>query len=118
MCRRALAPLVDAGFVEFVYGGGAEGAFLTKHPLARPLATCGTCKLDHADQVFALATIRHDCDKTVASSRGNMSEKPDILQQCVRNICSLRCRRGLKLEMWASEVVPCAVPGLPSMLYG
>lgn len=33
--RRALAPLVDAGYVDIVYGGGKEGAFLCNHPLVR-----------------------------------------------------------------------------------
>ena len=31
--RRALAPLVEEGYLEIVYGGGKEGAFLCNHPL-------------------------------------------------------------------------------------
>ena len=31
-CRRALQPLVDAGFVEIVYGGGPVGKYLCSQP--------------------------------------------------------------------------------------
>jgi hypothetical protein len=31
-CRRGLQPLVDAGFVEIVYGGGPVGKYLCSHP--------------------------------------------------------------------------------------
>lgn len=33
--RRAFEPLVEEGFVDIVYGGGKEGAFLCNHPLVR-----------------------------------------------------------------------------------
>lgn len=40
--RRALAPLVDEGFVEIVYGGGAEGAFISEHPLVSSVLLTGS----------------------------------------------------------------------------
>lgn len=33
LCRRAFQPLVDAGFLEFVYGAGQVGAYLCGHPV-------------------------------------------------------------------------------------
>jgi len=40
--RQALQPLVDAGFVEFVYGAGAQGAALCSHPLVRSVHLTGS----------------------------------------------------------------------------
>lgn len=40
--RRAFQPLVDAGFVEVVYGGSEVGATLCKHPLVRGIHLTGS----------------------------------------------------------------------------
>ena len=42
MCRKALEPLVKAGYVAFVYGGAKEGAFLCKHELVEALHLTGS----------------------------------------------------------------------------
>lgn len=41
-CRRALAPLVERGYVDIVYGGGGEGAFLSTHPLVGSILLTGS----------------------------------------------------------------------------
>ena len=41
-CRRAYAPLVEAGYVEVVYGGAREGAFLCNHKLVRSVHLTGS----------------------------------------------------------------------------
>lgn len=41
-CRLAYAPLVQAGYVEIVYGGAKEGAFLTKHPIVKSIHLTGS----------------------------------------------------------------------------
>lgn len=40
--RRAFQPLVDRGFVEFVYGAGEEGKFLCQHPLVCSIHLTGS----------------------------------------------------------------------------
>ena len=41
-CRRAFAPLVDAGFLEVVYGGAEQGAFLVNHPTVKSIHLTGS----------------------------------------------------------------------------
>ena len=41
-CRRAYEPLVEAGYVEVVYGGTKEGAFLSNHDLVRSIHLTGS----------------------------------------------------------------------------
>ena len=41
-CRRAFQPLVDAGFVEIVYGGGDVGKFLCQHPTVASVHLTGS----------------------------------------------------------------------------
>lgn len=38
----AYAPLVEAGYVEIVYGGAKEGAFLTNHPSIKSIHLTGS----------------------------------------------------------------------------
>ncbi|BDA42382.1 hypothetical protein COCOBI_03-2690 [Coccomyxa sp. Obi] len=40
--RLAYAPLVQAGYVEIVYGGAKEGAFLTNHPIVKSIHLTGS----------------------------------------------------------------------------
>ena len=40
--RKALKPLVDAGYVEFVYGGANEGAFIANHPCIKSVHLSGS----------------------------------------------------------------------------
>ena len=40
--RRAYAPLVEAGYVEVVYGGAKEGQFLCTHPLVKSIHLTGS----------------------------------------------------------------------------
>ena len=41
-CRRAFAPLVDAGFLEIVYGGAEQGAFLVNHAIVKSIHLTGS----------------------------------------------------------------------------
>ena len=41
-CRKAYAPLVEAGYVEVVYGGTKEGAFLTNHDIVKSIHLTGS----------------------------------------------------------------------------
>ncbi len=41
-CRRAFAPLVEAGFFEVVYGGVDVGAFLTHHDTIESIHLTGS----------------------------------------------------------------------------
>ena len=40
--RQAFAPLVDAGFMEIVYGGPTEGEMLCTHPLVSSIHLTGS----------------------------------------------------------------------------
>ena len=40
--RRAYAPLVEAGYVEVVYGAAKEGQFLCTHPLVKSIHLTGS----------------------------------------------------------------------------
>lgn len=42
MCRQAYAPLVEAGYVEIVYGATKEGAFLSNHDLVKSIHLTGS----------------------------------------------------------------------------
>lgn len=43
LLRRALAPLVENGYLEFVYGGPKQGSFLVDHPLVKSIHLTGSC---------------------------------------------------------------------------
>lgn len=40
--RRAYAPLVEAGYVEIVYGATKEGAFLSNHDIVKSIHLTGS----------------------------------------------------------------------------
>lgn len=40
--RRAFSPLVDAGFLEFAYGGGKEGSYLCNHTMVKSVHLTGS----------------------------------------------------------------------------
>ena len=41
-CRKAYAPLVEAGYVEVVYGATKEGSFLCNHDLIKSIHLTGS----------------------------------------------------------------------------
>ena len=41
-CRKAYAPLVEAGYVEVVYGATKEGSFLCNHELVKSIHLTGS----------------------------------------------------------------------------
>ena len=43
-CRKAFAPLVEAGFVAFAYGGAEQGRFLCHHKLVDRIHLTGSAK--------------------------------------------------------------------------
>ena len=42
--ERALAPLIEAGYLAIVHGGGKEGAYLAEHPRIDTLHVTGSDK--------------------------------------------------------------------------
>lgn len=42
--RKAMCPLVEAGFIEFVYGSSKEGEFLVDHPLVKCVHLTGSAR--------------------------------------------------------------------------
>ena len=41
-CRQALAPLVERGYVSFVYGGAEQGKFVSNHKLVTKIHLTGS----------------------------------------------------------------------------
>jgi acyl-CoA reductase-like NAD-dependent aldehyde dehydrogenase len=60
-CRKAYAPLVEAGYVEVVYGGTKEGAFLTNHDIVKSIHLTGSTATYDAVVWGGKKKVPHHC---------------------------------------------------------
>ncbi len=86
--ERALAPLIDAGFLAIVHGGGQEGAYLAEHPRIDTLHVTGSDKTYDAIVWGSSA----DEQSRRKSAHDPKNKRPFTAELGVRDPCARRPR--------------------------